>query len=250
MHAAGNRGKQGKRPLRLDGCDKKGRPAAQPVRDLLCRPVRGLTKLLQKADLLLPRHLHGVYHILPAGQGAAEQTVSLLHGVPAIHFQLPAGHAVAGAGGQSLGLQKRLRIQRAVLHKAHHVQRGQIAQAMAVQKDLPAGIAAAEIGPALRPRLLVDPSWLSGIAHLLQVPVQLFPCGLMAVINGIVAHLPVGDIFVDLPSAVYLAVQMALGLDAGLVVRVDQADLRGAAHAAGNHVFPDDVGDVQKIDGL
>ena len=49
---------------------------------------------------------------------------------------------------------------------------------------------------------------------------------------------------------VHLAVQMALGLDAGLVVRVDQTDLRGAAHAAGHHVFPDDVGDVQKIDGL
>ena len=120
---------------------------------------------------------------------------------------------------------------------------------MAVQKDLSAGIAAVEIGSALRSRFLVDPSWLSGITHLLQMPVQLFSGRFLPVIDGIVAHLTVGDILIDLPAAVHLTVQMALGLDAGLVLRIDQADLRGTAHAAGNHVFSDDVGDIQKIDG-
>ena len=33
------------------------------------------------------------------------------------------------------------------------------------------------------------------------------------------------------------------------IVLVDEADLRGAAHAAGNDVFADDVGDVQQVDG-
>ena len=81
------------------------------------------------------------------------------------------------------------------------------------------------------------------------MPVKLLPGGLVPVEDGVVAHLPVGDGFVNLPAAVYLAVQAALGLDALLVVLVDESDLRGTAHPAGHHVFPDDVGNVQKIDG-
>ena len=58
-----------------------------------------------------------------------------------------------------------------------------------------------------------------------------------------------GDALVDLPVAVHLAVEVGFGLDAGLVVGVHQADLGGAAHAARHHVFADDVGDVQQVDG-
>ena len=82
------------------------------------------------------------------------------------------------------------------------------------------------------------------------MPVQLFPAGLAAVVDGVVAHLAVGNLPVDLPAAVHLAVELALCLNAGGVVGVNQADLAGAAHAAGDHVLPDDVGDVQQVDGL
>ena len=121
---------------------------------------------------------------------------------------------------------------------------------MAVQQDLAAGIAAAEVRPTLQAGGLVDPAGLAGVAHLLQMPVQLLTAGLAAVEDGVVAHLAVGNVPVDLPAAVHLAVELALGLDALGVVLIDQADLRGSAHAAGDHVFSDDVGDVQQVDGL
>ena len=78
---------------------------------------------------------------------------------------------------------------------------------------------------------------------------ELLAGGLAAVEDGVVAHLAVGDGLVDLPAAAHLAVEIAFGLNALGIVLVDEADLRGAAHAAGNDVFADDVGDVQKVDG-
>ena len=78
---------------------------------------------------------------------------------------------------------------------------------------------------------------------------ELLAGGLAAVEDGVVAHLAVGDGLVDLPAAAHLTVEIALGLNALGIVLVDEADLRGAAHAAGNDVFADDVGDVQKVDG-
>ena len=119
---------------------------------------------------------------------------------------------------------------------------------MAVEQDLAAGVAAAEVRAALEAGCLVDPARLAGVAHLLQVPVQLLARRLAAVEDGVVAHLAVGDGLVDLPAAADLAVQAALGLDALLVVLVDQADLGRAAHAAGDDVLADDVGDVQQVD--
>ena len=82
------------------------------------------------------------------------------------------------------------------------------------------------------------------------MPVQHLPGGLFPVIDRVVAHLAVGDGLVDLPPAVHLAIQIALGLDAGGVVGVDQADLAGAAHAAGDHVLADDIGNIQQVNGL
>ena len=82
------------------------------------------------------------------------------------------------------------------------------------------------------------------------MPVQFFSCGLLLIINGIVAHLAMGDVFINLPAPVHLAVQMTLGLNAGFVIRIDQTDLRGAAYTAGHHVFTDDIGNIQKINGL
>ena len=50
----------------------------------------------------------------------------------------------------------------------------------------------------------------------------------------IFVHLPVGDVPVDLPAPVDLAIELALGLNTFRIVLINEADLRGAAHAAGN----------------
>ena len=121
---------------------------------------------------------------------------------------------------------------------------------MAVQENLTAGVAAVEVRTALCAGDFIDPSGLAGVAHLLQMPVKLFSGGLFPVENGVVAHLAVGDGLVNLPAAVYLAVQVALGLDTGFIVGVDEPDFRSPAHTAGNYVLPDDIGNVQKVDGL
>ena len=47
-----------------------------------------------------------------------------------------------------------------------------------------------------------------------------------------------------------LLVQVALCLDAGRVILIDEANLRGTAHAARNHVLTDDICDIQQVDGL
>ena len=210
----------------------------------------GFPKFLKEPDLFFPGHLCGVYHVLPAGERAAEELVPLLHGVPAVHLQLPAGHAVAGPGGEALGFQKRLAVKHAILYKTQDIQGCQVAEAVAVQEDFSAGIAPVEIGASLSSGLLVDPPGLPGIPHLLEMPVELFAGGLFSVIDGVIAHLPVSNGLVDLPAASHLAVQVTLSLDTGLIVRIDQADLRGAAYAAGHHIFPNDIGDVQQVNGL
>ena len=116
---------------------------------------------LQKRRLRVAVHACRVYHILPSGQGAAQQAVSLLHQVPAVNFQLPAGHPVSRSCGEPLRFQELLLVQFTVFHKSHHVQRGQVAEAVAVQQDLAAGIAAVKIRPALPSGFLVHPSGFS-----------------------------------------------------------------------------------------
>jgi len=199
--------------------------------------------------LLRSIHASGVHHILPASQRTAEQPVALLHLIPTMHFELAAGHAQARAGAEPLGFQKCLFVQHAFVHKRHRVYRRQIAQAVAIEQDFAAGIAAAEIGTALFARFFVDPAGFPRKAHLLQMPVQLLPRRLAAVKNRVVAHLAMGNGLIDFPAAVDLPVQVALGLDAFRIVLVDEANLRSAPHAARNHVFTDDIGDIQQVDG-
>ena len=126
-----------------------------------------VAKLFQQAALGLMVQPHRVYHVLPAGQGAANQPVTLLHLIPLVDFQLFAGHAVPGPGGQPLGKQEPSLVQLPVPDERHHIHRGQIAHPMAVQQDFSAGIAAIKFRAALQTRFLVDPAWLPGIAHLL-----------------------------------------------------------------------------------
>ena len=121
---------------------------------------------------------------------------------------------------------------------------------MIVQQNLTAGVNAVEVRTALCTCLLIDPARFTRIAHLLQVPVQLLAGGLMGVENRVVAHLAVRDRLVDLPAVANLLVQVALCLDAGRVVLIDEANLRGTAHAARNHVLTDDICDIQQVDGL
>ena len=118
---------------------------------------------------------------------------------------------------------------------------------MAVQQYFTAGIAAVKVRAPFGAGFLVDPAGFSGIPHLLQVPVQLLPARLAAVIDRVVAHLAVGDLFIDLPPAVDLAVELAFGLDAGFVVGVDQPDFRGAPHPTRNNILTNNVCDVQQI---
>ena len=166
-----------------------------------------------------------------------------------MHFQFPAGHPVSCSGRKPLGLEKRRLVQLSVMNKGHHIDSSQVAHSMTVQKDLSAGIAAPEICSSLLSGFFVYPSGLPGIAHLLQMPVKLLSGRFFPVKNRIVAHLAVSDTFIDLPVSVHLTVKITLRLDTFLVVLVDKADLRGTAHAAGNHVLPNDIGDVQKVDG-
>ena len=210
--------------------------------------MRRLAQAVEQCGLLLAAQAHGVDHVLPAGQRAAEQPVALLNLVPAVHLQLAAGHAQAGARAQPLRVEQCLFVELAIADERHDIHRRQVAQPVAVQQDLAAGIAAAEVRAALEAGGLVDPARLAGEAHLLEVPVQLLARRLAAVEDGIVAHLAVGDGLVDLPAAAHLAVEAALRLNALRVVLVDQADLGRAAHAAGDDVFADDVRDVQQVD--
>ena len=193
MHAARHGRQQGQRALGLERGHEQRLAAAQTRGNGFCRRVRGLAQFLEQSDLRVAVQTGGVDHVLPAGQRAAEQTVALLHSVPAVQLKLAAGHAVARAHGQALCLEQGLAVQLAILHKGHHVDRGQVAQAVAVQQDLAAGVAAVEVGAALGAGLLVDPARLTRVAHLLQVPVQLFAGGLAAVVDRVVAHLAVGN---------------------------------------------------------
>ena len=245
VHAAGHRGQQGQRALGLDGGGQQRLGAPQPGGNLRRGLMGSLPEGIQELGLGFLIHGGGVDHVLPAGEGAADEPVALLHQVPPVHLQIPAGHPVASPRRQTLGVQELGKIQLAVLHKGHDVHRGEVTKAVAVEQNLAAGVAAVEVLPALFAGFLVDPAGLAGVAHLLEVPVELLPGGLLLIVDGVVAHLPVGDGLVDLPAAGHIAVELALGLDARLVVGVDEADLRGAPHAAGDHVLADDVGDVQ-----
>ena len=84
-----------------------------------------------------------------------------------MHLQFAAGHAQPGAGAEALGVEQGLFIELAIPHKGHDVDGGEVAQAVAVEQYLAAGVAAAEVGAALEARHFVDPARLAGVAHLL-----------------------------------------------------------------------------------
>ena len=84
-----------------------------------------------------------------------------------MHLQFAAGHAQPGAGAEALGLEQGRFVEFAIPDEGHDVDGGEVAQAVAVQQDLAAGVAAAEVGAALEARHFVDPARLAGIAHLL-----------------------------------------------------------------------------------
>ena len=117
-----------------------------------------VAQLLKQADLLLAGKSDGVHHILPSGERASQQAVALLDLVPLVHFEFTARHAVACAGGEALCAQKSFLVEAVIPDESHHVDGGEVAHAVAVEQNLAARVAAAEVGAAFEARLLVDPA--------------------------------------------------------------------------------------------
>ena len=158
---------KGKRALRFDSSDQQRFVTTQPACNLLCLRMCYIPQLLQQFDLVFAAHIGGVDHILPSRNRTAKQAVTLLHKIPLVEFQLLAGHTVTGTDRKFLRFHQGVFIQIALFDKSHNINCCKVAEAVIVQKNLPARVAAIEILTALLACLPIYPSGFSRVTHLL-----------------------------------------------------------------------------------
>ena len=84
-----------------------------------------------------------------------------------MEFQLLAGHTVTGTDRKFLRFHQGVFIQIALFDKSHNINCCKVAEAVIVQKNLPARVAAIEILTALLACLPIYPSGFSRVTHLL-----------------------------------------------------------------------------------
>ncbi len=84
---------------------------------------------------------------------------------------------------------------------------------------------------------------------MLNVPMELLTSRLFPVVNGVVAHLSMGNLSINDPFLIDFLIEFTLSLNASLIILIDEDDFRRPPDTSHHHIFADDISNIKTIDG-